>query len=634
MISPSSSPSTTVPSSSPWIGSIFRAITPRLWLRYLQQYLDVPELLALSETCWTFFVRCNEEPLWRELCLRPPYVDTQQKYGLFTFRGSWKRTVCDVDLQRRISDQHGVCYSSRVLAQSRSLADASLQFNALLPRIISCLRANKEMSSCDYAAWMERLHSIRFAEEGASLAGDAAVVPDNEGDEGAAESVVGAEMSLKEWQEKVLGKVSEPALAVKYLSLSVGAINYFLRDGSFLRPPCYALRQSQYRLAQQHSEFTDYNWYGTCLLELVPLPKWCTNTQFFATLHWKTSSSTRRLQCGDHAAAVDILNHPGGIRRSLHLPDELGGVPGVVDRRYRLCVEVFQREYEAPNMPVVLTGGIEDWPARDTWQDIHFFRRFASEALKANGRTANGRRFRMSAGDYVAYEVSINAEKPMYVFDKKVLTRCPALRADYATPPYFTEDFFSYMTEEDRPDYRWLLVGPDGSGSPFHTDPHGTSAWNAVLSGCKRVTLYPPHVIPPGVDAKLIHSDYYASEPCLRWYRMRGDSIPSGSAVRGTLSKGHVDEAYRGAAYETQPVEALVFPGDVVFIPSGWWHQVLNIGHTVAVTQNFCSHITFPRVVADVNAYACRSLRKKFQRALRRAGRDDLAVQLRVTRAE
>jgi hypothetical protein len=39
--------------------------------------------------------------------------------------------------------------------------------------------------------------------------------------------------------------------------------------------------------------------------------------------------------------------------------------------------------------------------------------------------------------------------------------------------------------EQGRPDHRWIIWGPRGSGSTFHKDPNATSAWNAVIKGTK-----------------------------------------------------------------------------------------------------------------------------------------------------
>lgn len=147
---------------------------------------------------------------------------------------------------------------------------------------------------------------------------------------------------------------------------------------------------------------------------------------------------------------------------------------------------------------------------------------------------------------------------------------------EYSIPDHFSEDLFKY-TGDERPPWRWILFGPAGSGAPFHIDPRGTSAWNTVIYGKKRWALYPPNIQPPGVGPH--DDDYYNAPSSLRWLL----------EVYTKIKKHHI-----------KPLECVQRPGETLFIPSGWWHQVYNTEDTMAVTHNFASTANFTKVCAEL----------------------------------
>lgn len=62
----------------------------------------------------------------------------------------------------------------------------------------------------------------------------------------------------------------------------------------------------------------------------------------------------------------------------------------------------------------------------------------------------------------------------------------PDLLKDYNVPHLFQEDYFDVLNIDQRPPFRWLIIGPERSGASWHVDPGLTSAWNTLLCGRKR----------------------------------------------------------------------------------------------------------------------------------------------------
>jgi ribosomal protein L16 Arg81 hydroxylase len=53
--------------------------------------------------------------------------------------------------------------------------------------------------------------------------------------------------------------------------------------------------------------------------------------------------------------------------------------------------------------------------------------------------------------------------------------------------------------------------------------------------------------------------------------------------------KEHMDQ-YRKRPPHQRPMECTVYPGDVAFVPHGWWHMVINLDdRNIAITHNYVS---------------------------------------------
>ena len=187
--------------------------------------------------------------------------------------------------------------------------------------------------------------------------------------------------------------------------------------------------------------------------------------------------------------------------------------------------------------------------------------------------------FRAEAADlplkvYIDYMNSNFDESPLYLFDRSFAEKMNLEADDYQIPECFKEDLFTVLGTQ-RPDHQWLIIGPERSGSTFHKDPNATSAWNAVIRGSKYWIMFPGSKPPPGV---------YVSE--------------DQSEVTSPLSIAEWLIGFHAEARNTKGcIEGICGQGEVLHVPSGWWHLVVNLEPSIAITQNFVPKQHLKKVV-------------------------------------
>lgn len=304
-----------------------------------------------------------------------------------------------------------------------------------------------------------------------------------------------------------------------------------------------------------------------------------------------------RQELPDHSALVSLspavsATSTSGVNAVHHYQNSL---PVRLDAKHLSKTE-FQRNYESKSIPCVidnLPAGFDDrefvgkWAAVRKWTLSHLEESDIRTRMFKCGEDDDGHKIKIKLKYFLQYLHNNRDDSPLYVFDSSFEsdTQAKSLLSDYRVPSYFRDDLFRLVSESRRPPYRWVLIGPERSGSTIHQDPLATNAWNTLLSGKKRWVLFPPHVPKSIVKGRgLIGKD---EDDEASHYFM--NILPRIKRKADTLKDR---EEYRDfACYEfTQHA------GETVFVPHDWWHAVVNLTDTVGVTQNYGSPRNFEAV--------------------------------------
>ena len=237
------------------------------------------------------------------------------------------------------------------------------------------------------------------------------------------------------------------------------------------------------------------------------------------------------------------------------------------DSRSRLAVEHdldatrFYRDFYCANRPLLIKGEIREWTALQLWTTDYLKERWGDAIVEVQGSRESSRHFETRAELHTQSMqlrtfIDLAEQGPtndIYITARNSDSNRAALQGLWDQ----TGDIERYLTPlEPRAGFFWF--GPKGTITPTHHDL--TNNLMAQVLGRKRIVMADIRRLPRMYNHLHVFSD---------------------------VDLAAVDADRFPAMRDVEVLSADIGPGDLLFLPVGWWHQVeaLDISITMTFTN-------------------------------------------------
>ena len=170
-----------------------------------------------------------------------------------------------------------------------------------------------------------------------------------------------------------------------------------------------------------------------------------------------------------------------------------------------------------------------------------------------------------------------------YLKDWHFVNSFPEINPIYKNPIIFTEDWLNYYCDyKGIQDYRFVYLGCKGTYTPFHCDVLKSFSWSSNICGEKLWLFFQPGAedyLKDNLGNYLQRVDLEEDFDVLNIKSNHG-SNPNKDLVRECRRK--LEESGRFKC-----VRIIQRAGETIFVPSGWYHQVVNLCETLSVNHNW-----------------------------------------------
>jgi histone arginine demethylase JMJD6 len=261
-------------------------------------------------------------------------------------------------------------------------------------------------------------------------------------------------------------------------------------------------------------------------------------------------------------------------------------------------VTFYQRYLSGVGKPVIVTDALSSWTALKKWDFEMFKALYGSESVVVSVWSNEKHRKVMKLRDYIEYldapggrspgfwidsvtkfpseEPPELAGQPLYLISWRAYKLHPELLDDVTLSPACIDDWFPLLPRAFRDALdnatryfsAGLLIGPAGSQATLHRDYLHSHAYLALIRGRKKCTLFPPD--------------------------------DSDALYEGDIDLDRPDPERFPLFQHATAFECDLEPGELLFIPSGWWHHVVAIEKSITVNYNFFNRVNFRAYLSDL----------------------------------